>query len=561
MLGQLVKRVREELGLQPNELGKPQFSAAYVEALEQGALRPSRMVLELLAKRLNLSPDKLLALAAEAEEVREPRQDQGEAVGLQPDPCLYEEDLQYQLDCATTLVQQAEIEQALELINAVEAVTLSFGGQVSVRGRYRIPYLRGMAYLQAGKPDAAQSYLETALSIVGLPITPGQLVSNDIGRGTMDRSRQNRSLITNTSATLAAAERSGTAKDSPGRPHTERSGVAQLSGAGERTPTEEMPEVEARIRNLLGVAYYMQKRLAEAEVQHISCLHASEDRKIPDTGLRFSIYRNLTNDHWASGKYEQAITIGREALRLFQDLADPLRLAGLEWTLAVCYKASGERAYAKLHAQSALAVYRAREVPIATATVAINLAELLIEDAQYVEAEPLLLEAESLLQRPETLAKSKAGAGVALTALSPQTAIPLTLSNLYQNRARLALAHGQFQEAAQHASQSIELSGAVYRAEANAEPDVGKAKRASIHPTHYYSQALHVGALVEEATGNYSASDQLFEQALAVVEGTGFERAHEAILRSYADVLKARRDFERAAKYMERAAAVRMGAR
>jgi tetratricopeptide (TPR) repeat protein len=118
--------------------------------------------------------------------------------------------------------------------------------------------------------------------------------------------------------------------------------------------------------------------------------------------------------------------------------------------------------------------------------------------------------------------------------------------------------------ASQQARRSIELAEAVYRAEAAGAEDTtgtGSAAGASIHPAHYYAQALHTGALVEEAMGVHRAADQLFERALALVEGTGFERAREAIMRSYADVLKARGDFQNAARYLDQATQVRIGAR
>ncbi|HEX8219697.1 MAG TPA: helix-turn-helix transcriptional regulator [Chloroflexia bacterium] len=558
MIGKLIKLVREEQGLQPEELGEPEFSGAYIEALERGAIRPSRMALELIAKRLQLSPDRLHVVEPEIQQAHQQVEpDGGEAVRLQPVVKAYEEDLHFQLNYATTLIHRSDVENALSLINTVEVAVSPFSEQLSIKARYRLPYLRGMANLQVGQPGAAQVELETALEVAGIPVAPSRMRSypsaNDAVAATQVKpSAQSGSRRTEEMVLHAAGDGRG-------------GGTSGMGGAGgTSTHPEEPGDIEARIRNLLGVAYYMQKRLQDAEEQHMSCLHASEDGKIKDIGLRFSIYRNLANDYWACGKYEQAITISLEALRLFQDLADPLRLAGLEWGLTMAYKAAGERGYAKLHAQKALDIYRAREFPIATATMAINLAELLIDDGQYPEAEPLLAEAEALLHSSDALVKSKAVAAVALTALSPETAVPLTLSNLYQNRARLARAQGQLHAASQQARRSIELAEAVYRAEAAGAEDTtgtGSAAGASIHPAHYYAQALHTGALVEEAMGVHRAADQLFERALALVEGTGFERAREAIMRSYADVLKARGDFQNAARYLDQATQVRIGAR
>lgn len=59
MLGKIVKLAREELGLSREELGEPEFSEAYIDTLERGALecgviRPARVMLEFLATRLQI---------------------------------------------------------------------------------------------------------------------------------------------------------------------------------------------------------------------------------------------------------------------------------------------------------------------------------------------------------------------------------------------------------------------------------------------------------------------------------------------------------------------------
>jgi tetratricopeptide (TPR) repeat protein len=528
MLGEFIKQAREQRGLSQEELGEPYFSRAYISALERGAVQPSQLALGFIAERFGVSGDTLVDDASRFERQNE---SESEAVSLPPDTTASEEDLHYQLNYATTLIHSSQVDKALNLIDQVDSWVAPCRERLSGRARYRVPYLRGMAYLQVGKPGLAQPELENAL-----------LIATGAAENLASENRAPANILP-----LVRAVQ--TAQSVRTKRLTRRK--VKVTGAGKkRSELEELFEIDARIRNLLGVSLSMQKKLVQAEEQQIHCLHAVEDGKVKDIGLKFSIYANLVNTYWAASKYDQAITIGNEALRLFKDLADPLRLAGLEWNLSMAYKANGENDFAKLHTQRALDIYVAKNVFLAAATTAINLAELLIEDKQYPEAEKKLHEGAVLIQ--------KAGAGdavpVAAVALSKETAIPLTLSNLYQNHARLAREQGQVDEASMYAAQSINLTEAVYKKVA------ADTTQASTYPSHYYAQALHAGALVEEALGNRDTADRLFEQALSVVGHTGFERARESIMKSYASVLKGRGDFARALTYIEMAATVRLAA-
>lgn len=532
MLGDRVRIGRENCGLSREALGEPELSGSYIEALECDAVVPSPLTLELIAKRLRTLPAILLDGASE----RQP----GGIPGRAKTPSstdlnvkAYEEDLHYQLDTATAMIHSrpTQIAEALRLISTAEAIVSPFVERLHVRARYRVPYLRGMAYLQIGKAGMAQAHLETALDLVTLAGAgvedlrpPTAFMGVHVGAGGKHRG----------AIRYIAAVR---------RPNVKR-GEKERDGCG---------EIEARVRNLLGVAYYMQRQLRIAEEQHLRCLHAAQDKQIKDPNLKFSIYRNLANDYWAAGKYKQSVTIYKEALHLFQDLYDPVRLAALHWGLALSYKAQGDRPFAKLHSQKALQVYRAHNLPTPAATVAINLAEVLLEDGQYGEATKLLNEAEALLLQYKA-GESLQQRAIAVGSLSEGTADPLVLSDLYQNRARLAHKEGRLEEAARYAKDSIELAEGVYSKVA------ADTEEASTYPVHYYAQALHTGAWIEEALGNRELADRLVARALSIVEDTGFERVREAIMRSYAMALKNRGDFEGAVHYLELGAQIRIDA-
>lgn len=139
----------------------------------------------------------------------------------------------------------------------------------------------------------------------------------------------------------------------------------------------------------------------------------------------------------------------------------------------------------------------------------------------------------------------------AAVGLSDETAIPLVSSNLYQNRARLLRAQGQLDEATQYASKSIGLAKAAYNTV------MADTTQASTYSAHYYAQALHVGALVQEDMNNPETANQLFERAVLLAEHSGLERVHEEILYSFAMVLKARGDWAGAMQPLQKATWVR----
>jgi tetratricopeptide (TPR) repeat protein len=297
----------------------------------------------------------------------------------------------------------------------------------------------------------------------------------------------------------------------------------------------------------------MQKMLPQAEEQHLWCLRAVQAKKVTDQNLKFSIYRNLANDYWAADKFDLAISVYNEALKVFDDLYDPLRLAGLHWGLAAAYKSAGDLPFAKIHLQKALAIYRQKEAHVSAAMMAMNLAEALMDDGQYPEAEESLKDAEDLLEQEKANTAAKSSSAT-MTGMGGDTTDPLLLCNLYKDYAILARGQGQLEKGAEYATQSMQLSESVYGRVAEDSIE------ASAYPARHYAQALHIGALIGEDLGHRQRADQLFGQAISVIEPTGIEETHKEILRSYGEVLKKRGEFERASQYLYKAAQIRIKA-
>ncbi|HEX8600838.1 MAG TPA: helix-turn-helix transcriptional regulator [Chloroflexia bacterium] len=166
-LGQFIREARLARGLSLEELGAPELSENYIDALERGAVLPSRMTLEVLARHFVVPVTEFLRLQARLE--------------TEPDLQAIEEDLHLQLNYAQSLIDQRKIEEALQLISATEQDTLPYMENLSWRAPYRILYLRGMACLRSGRLSEAQSHIEAAIARIGPDFDTEARVYNLLG--------------------------------------------------------------------------------------------------------------------------------------------------------------------------------------------------------------------------------------------------------------------------------------------------------------------------------------------------------------------------------------------
>lgn len=438
-LGQFIHDARVARGMSLEELGEPELSGRFIEALERGAVLPSRLALETLARHFGVPVAELLRVQPKLES--EP--------GLE----AIEEDLHLQLNHAKPLLDRGQTEEALELINRAENSVLPYIEHLSWQARYRIPYLRGRAYLPVGRLVEGQAELEIALAHVGPDL-----------------------------------------------------------------------ETVARVRNLLGVAHYLQGHPKLALQEHMEGLRAAEDGMVKDLNLRLSICRNLANAHWALNDLEGAIRFYKEALRVSQDLNDVKHQAGIYWGMMMAYRALGDRAQAKLHGLKALAIYQADGDVSSTASVSQTLAEMNIEDGQYEDAKRMLELSNRLLEGGDEL---------------------MLLNILNQGFARLARAQGHLDEASEYARQAV----AFGKSSCNKIPSHDMQARGIA--LRSYAEALRVAAQIEEACNSRDAADKLFQQAIATIEQTSFEETRSEIILSYAEALSRRGEHERAGEYYQ----------
>ncbi|HEX9989949.1 MAG TPA: helix-turn-helix transcriptional regulator [Chloroflexia bacterium] len=308
-------------------------------------------------------------------------------------------------------------------------------------------------------------------------------------------------------------------------------GQRELEAALELSETDQ--EASVWVHNLLGVALYQQEQAQEAVKHHTKCLRIIQNRVVKDPNLRLSVYRNLANDYWALSDFAHAIPIYKEALALLEDLNSEQRKAHVCWGLAMAYKETGYWSRAKLYSMRALMVFESQDhqdLPMAAA-VRMNMAEILIGEGRYAEAEEMLKRAEGHLEGSND---------------------QLLLANLHYERAFLAHRQGQLERAAEHIARNIERTQEACR------HSEGDKENAQANTRRAHAEALHMVALIERDCGNPDAADAYFEQALACISRTGFQELRSTINFSYAETLKARGAYEQATEYYRVALQLRL---
>jgi tetratricopeptide (TPR) repeat protein len=293
------------------------------------------------------------------------------------------------------------------------------------------------------------------------------------------------------------------------------------------------PEATARVRNLLGVVYLELTQPRLALEQHLLCLESIQAHFINDLNFRVNVFRNLAMDYSTLHEPMLAIDIYKEALPILEDLNDIEQQAMVYWGISLAYGQLGDWSQVRLYASRALNIYEANGYPLEAGSLCINLAEALVKDQRFDEARVLLDRANDLLS------------GTANQAL---------LCYLHKNYADLARHEGNFELAGQHARESISFAQTHFAATQSAED-----KESDVlwqDPSHTYAEALLTAALIEEGQGKWDIADNYFEQALAVLAQIGLEETKHLIASSYAKVLEARGDFEKAAAFYRMAAEV-----
>ena len=473
-VGLRIRKLRRARGMSPLALAQPEFTKRYLRAVERCSIIPSLRVIELFARKLDVSVPQILRANV--------AQHTGSGLTSERDLGALQEDLNYQLNYAKMLIKDAnqskgKLEEALEGIRLADAYVASAGPHASklpAQLLYRIPQLRGLAYVQSHNPGAALPELKRALALI-----------------------------------------------------------------------EGDEEKAATVRNLLGAAYYLQERPDLAIKEHLICLRAVQTDVLRDLSSRFSIYRNLANDYWALGDAKQALATYKLALPILQDLNDPARKAGIFEGMGMVYREMNDLVSAILWTSRAREIYQEVGNSQLVAHASLNLAELMVLDQRFGEAEPLLTEVAEITEGAE----------------NPPEA--LFVSQFNRVRALSALSQRRLDKAAEFIQISLELGEKLSREAADecavvANSYEGTDKKAypgsACYPIRSYVEALHVAADIAEARGDHAAADETYAKALEWASKTGSPETVHNISLEYARRMEERGALQSAMEYYKAAA-------
>jgi len=328
------------------------------------------------------------------------------------------------------------------------------------------------------------------------------------------------------------------------KPEFERALTVLKQGKG----GAEVGDAEVTVNNMLGVAFHQTEQPHMALEHHLACRRAVDSGEVKDLTLRISIYSNLASDYLALNDVPEAAATYRKALAFVDDIDSLEKQSGIFWQLATSYNSSGNWADAKLYATQALHIAEAADDRVTAATMAIDLAEILIAEKRYADADKQLNMAETFLAGTENVA---------------------LLSNLFQNCADLARKQGQLEKATGYIGRSLALledaeqPGDGKKGQARQRKPRAKAEgsdqaaESALDLVRTHVQALHTAALIEEMKGNAEASDGFFKQALELAEQTASAETSYKVHYSYAEILAERGSYEGAAVHYRIAAQVR----
>jgi tetratricopeptide (TPR) repeat protein len=307
-------------------------------------------------------------------------------------------------------------------------------------------------------------------------------------------------------------------------PTAARSDLARALFLARQLPTA--GQEVARVRNAIGALYYLQDQPARALTYHRQCLHAIQIGAVKDLTLILVIYTSLANDCWAINDLAEAIATYQEALDRLADVAYPDRQAEIYAGLSLALYAVGDLDHAHDYAQHALTLREETGGSRDIGRLATNLAMIQLARQDYSRVAALLERARQLL-----------------TAVGDEG--PLSVTFTYY--ALLELHWGHLDAATRYAAEAVRLSAAVF---ATQDPMVGILARA--YATRTYARALAAAGQVAEQQGDRAGADGLFTQALGLVEQSEYAETAWELGRTFADLLVARGEHERAGVYYRR---------
>jgi tetratricopeptide (TPR) repeat protein len=293
---------------------------------------------------------------------------------------------------------------------------------------------------------------------------------------------------------------------------------------GDRTAVE-------RLRNLQGLAHYINDEPLTALEHHRQCWEAIRAGQVRDPNLKLQVYYNLAADYWALHDNERARATYREAL----DMVGEVNSIGsqAQANVALAEHLGGLHLYslAAPYAGRAAGIHEALDNVQLVARMENRYGDILVEMGDLKGAETYLGKS---LELAESL-NSEVDKAVALT-----------------NLARFALKQGNLEQAEGYAQRAIDMVQGVSPNSVTGSHGRKGHGAMRTEQVRILSKALAVAGEVASRRGDTARADAMFDEAIHTLNGNDSAGGSD-IYQRYAQILASRGDHEQASRYYERA--------
>lgn len=282
------------------------------------------------------------------------------------------------------------------------------------------------------------------------------------------------------------------------------------------TQAEGLNDIESieRARNLLGKAYFSLYNYTLAMENHVRCNAAIEQGHIKDPIFALEVYSNLANDYFRHGDQEKAITFYHKALATLEDMNRDSRSFGEKFMeIGQTYKSAGKLVMARDYITRSLALYEMRDEQRLFGMTHQHLGKTLEKQNDFDGAEKEYREAITIVEE-----------------LDDDVAASICHTSL----AELLLKRGKKQEAEQEAQEALRF-----------------AKQSQNVVTQ--GQALMALAQIRHDAKDYAAADQLFTEALELLDSSNEHEIAAGAYSRYAALLEQRNEVQRSLSAFKKA--------
>src|SRR5215469_7708622 len=282
------------------------------------------------------------------------------------------------------------------------------------------------------------------------------------------------------------------------------------------TQAEGLNDIESieRARNLLEKAYFSLYNYTRSMENHIRCNAAIEQGQIKDPIFALEVYSNLANDYFRHGAQEKAITFYHKALSTLEGMNRDSRGFGEKYMeIGQTYQSAGKLVMARDYITRSLALYEMRDEQRLFGLTHLHLGKTLEKQNDLDGAEKEYREAITIEEELE----DDVAASISHTGL-----------------AELLLKRGKKQEAEQEAQEALSF-----------------AKQSQHVVTQ--GQALIALAQIRHDAKDYAAADQLFTEALELLDSSNEHEIAAGAYSRYAALLEQRNEVQRSLSAFKKA--------